>query len=143
MKIQIQQKSRLSLREQIKRQIMGLIENRHLLPGQALLSARDLSSLIHVNRNTITHAYKELESEGILEIIVGSGTYVRHGLVLKSKQKLDQVFDASVQKALEFGFSKSEIIFRPSAPPAAPFARAAGCGLRGTLGFAVHPWLHR
>ncbi len=110
MKILIQRKSHISLREQIKRQILALIENQTLLPGQALLSARDLSSLIHVNRNTITQAYKELESEGILEIVTGSGTYVRQDLVLKSKKKLDQVFNDSVQQAMQLGFSKSEFI---------------------------------
>ena len=110
MNIHVQRKSHISLREQIKRQIMALIENQTILPGQALLSARDLSNLIHVNRNTITQTYKELESEGILNIVIGSGTYVREGLDLKSKKKLDQVFDESVQQAMQIGFSKSEII---------------------------------
>ncbi len=110
MDIHVQRKSHISLREQIKRQIIALIENQTILPGQALLSARDLSNLIHVNRNTITQTYKELESEGILNIVIGSGTYVREGLDLKSKKKLDQVFDESVQQAMQIGFSKSEII---------------------------------
>lgn len=110
MKIQVQRKSHISLREQIKKQVIVLIENRDLLPGHALPSARDLSNLIHVNRNTITQAYKELESEGILEIVIGSGTYVRKGLVLKSKKKLDHVFNESVQQAMQLGFSKSEIM---------------------------------
>ncbi len=109
MKIHIQRKSHISIREQIKRQILALIENKTLLPGQALLSARDLSNLIHVNRNTITQTYKELESEGILKIVIGSGTFVREGLVLKSKKKLDKVFNESVRQAMQLGFSKSEI----------------------------------
>ncbi len=110
MKIQIQKKSRIRLREQIKRQILGLIENKNLVPGQALLSARDLSHLIHVNRNTITQAYKELESEGILEIVIGSGTYVKKGLILKSKKELDRIFNESVRDAMQLGFSKSDIM---------------------------------
>jgi DNA-binding transcriptional regulator YhcF (GntR family) len=110
MKLQVQRKSPISLREQIKRQILALIENQNLLPGQALMSARDLSSLIHVNRNTITQAYKELESEGILEIVIGSGTYVKQGLILKPKKKLDQIFNEAVQQSIRLGFSKSEVI---------------------------------
>lgn len=109
MKIHIQRKSHISLREQIKRQILTLIENKTLLPGQALLSARDLSNLIHVNRNTITQTYKELESEGILKIVTGSGTFVREDLVLKSKKKLDKVFNEFVRQAMQLGFSESEI----------------------------------
>lgn len=110
MKILVQKKSYISLREQIKRQILVLIENQELCPGQALLSARDLSNLIHVNRNTITQAYKELESEGILEIVIGSGTYVKQGLILKSKKKLDEIFNDAVQQSIQSGFSKLEVM---------------------------------
>ena len=106
----IQRKIHISLREQIKRHIIALIENQELRPGQALLSARDLSNLIRVNRNTITQAYKELESEGKLEIVVGSGTYVKPGLVLKPKKKLDEIFNAAVQQSIKLGFLKSEVM---------------------------------
>lgn len=110
MELMITKKSPLSIREQIKRQVRLLIENQELLPGQALSSARDLSAILGVNRNTITHAYKELETEGILQITTGSGTYVKDGLVLKSKRKLNQVFDRAVQHALDIGFSPDEIV---------------------------------
>ncbi len=110
MKIHVQTKSHISLREQIKKQVLFLIENQSLLPGQALLSARDLSNLIQVNRNTVTHAYKELESEGILEIVIGSGTYVKQGLVLKSKKQLDLVFNDSIKQCMQLGFSQVEIM---------------------------------
>ncbi|OPY84360.1 MAG: HTH-type transcriptional repressor YtrA [Smithella sp. PtaU1.Bin162] len=110
MKILIQKKSHISLREQIKRQILILIENQELMSGQALPSARDLSKLINVNRNTITQAYKELESDGILEIIIGSGTYVKQGLIMKSKRKLDQIFNDAIQQSIELGFKKAEVM---------------------------------
>ena len=106
----VTRKSQISLREQIKRQILLLIENQNLSPGQSLPSARDMSRLIRVNRNTITQAYKELESEGILEIIIGSGTYVKKGLVLKPKKKLDQVLDKAIRHSMEFGFTKTEVM---------------------------------
>jgi DNA-binding transcriptional regulator YhcF (GntR family) len=110
MNISIQRKSHISLREQIKRNIIALIENESLRPGQVLLSARNLSNLIRVNRNTITLAYKELESEGILEIVIGSGTYVKQDLVLKPKKKLDAIFNDALQQSIKLGFSISEVM---------------------------------
>lgn len=110
MEMLLQRKSHISLREQIKRQILFLIENEELRPGKALLSARDLSNLIHVNRNTVTQAYKELESEGILEIVIGSGTFVKQGLILKPKKKLDDIFNDAMQQTIQLGFSKSEVV---------------------------------
>jgi DNA-binding transcriptional regulator YhcF (GntR family) len=109
MDISVQKKSPLSLREQIKRQIRMLIECGDLELGQALPSARDLSAILNVNRNTITHAYKELSSEGILKIVIGSGTFVKEGLALKPKKELDQVFEEAILNAKRFGFRTDEI----------------------------------
>ncbi len=109
MNITIQKTSPLSLREQIKRQIRLLIDCGDLELGQALPSARDLSAILKVNRNTITQAYKELSSEGILKIVVGSGTFVKEDLTLKPKKELDQVFDEAIRNAKRCGFSTAEI----------------------------------
>lgn len=107
--IHIRKKSPLSVREQIKRQIRLMIENRVLASGQALPSARDMAVLINVNRNTVTHAYKELSSEGLLEIVSGSGTFVAKGLSFKPKAVLNEIFDDALQKATAIGFNREEI----------------------------------
>lgn len=107
--IHILKKSPLSVREQIKRQIRLMIESRVLAPGQALPSARDMAALINVNRNTVTHAYKELSTEGLLEIVSGSGTFVAEGLSFKPKSALNEIFDEALQKALATGFKREEI----------------------------------
>lgn len=109
MKIVVQKSSPLGLREQIKRQIRMLIESSALQPGQALPSARDLSAILQVNRNTITQAYKELASEGILDIRVGSGTFVKKNLAVKSKTALDELFDQVIENAKQVGFRTDEI----------------------------------
>lgn len=109
MKITVQKSGPLSIREQIKRQIRMLIESNALKPGQALPSARDLSAILQVNRNTVTQAYKELSAEGVLDIWVGSGTFVKSGLVLKPKAALDKVFDQAIENAKQAGFRADEI----------------------------------
>ena len=110
MKIVLQKNSPLGLREQIKIQIRFLIESGALDPGQALPSARDLSALLRINRNTITQAYKELCSEGLLDIVVGSGTFVRKNLRLKPKASLDRVFAEAMAQARTAGFRTEEIV---------------------------------
>ncbi|HCY87646.1 MAG TPA: hypothetical protein DHV36_21105 [Desulfobacteraceae bacterium] len=107
--IHIQKESPLSIREQLKRQIRLLIEGGQLTPGNALPSARDMAALININRNTVTHAYKELSSEGILEIIPGSGTFIRKDIDHKPKAALNKIFDDALQKALATGFNPDEI----------------------------------
>jgi DNA-binding transcriptional regulator YhcF (GntR family) len=108
-KIQIHKQSPLGVREQIKHQIRLMIESQVLTPGQAMLSARDMSTLINVNRNTVTHAYKELSSEGLLEIVPGHGTFVKKGLSIKPKAALNKIFDEALQKAKASGFNRDEI----------------------------------
>ena len=110
MKIVLQKHSPVSLREQIKRQIRFLIENRSIEPGRLLPSARDLSSLLQINRNTVTHAYKELAVEGLLDIVVGSGTFVKNNLVIKPKAPLDRFFSDAMAHARAAGFRTDEII---------------------------------
>ena len=110
MNIVLQKNSPLGLREQVKIQIRFLIESGALDPGQALPSARDLSALLQINRNTITQAYKELCSEGLLDIVVGSGTFVRKNLRLKPKASLDRVFADAMAQARTAGFRTEEIV---------------------------------
>lgn len=62
------------------RQLFHLIEtaiqNGALSPGQRLPSERQLSSLLKVNRSTITHALNELTDCGVLIRKIGHGTFV-------------------------------------------------------------------
>jgi DNA-binding transcriptional regulator YhcF (GntR family) len=109
MEILIKKNSPLNLREQIKRQIKMLIDGGHLQAGDPLPSARDLASLIKVNRNTITQAYKELAVGGVLDVIVGSGTFVKEGLIPKPKKALNRIFDKAVHDAGRIGFSLDEV----------------------------------
>ena len=110
MKIVLQKNSPLGLREQIKIQIRFLIEKGTLEPGRPLPSARDLSAFLKINRNTITQAYKELCSEGLLNIVVGSGTFVRKNVRLKPTATLDRVFAEAMAQARTAGFGNQEII---------------------------------
>ena len=48
-----------------------------LRPGEPLPSIRPLAEELRVNRNTISKAYTELESQGIIETIPGKGCFLK------------------------------------------------------------------
>ena len=48
-----------------------------LQAGDALPAIRPLAEELRVNRNTVAKAYAELESQGVIETIVGKGCFVR------------------------------------------------------------------
>jgi DNA-binding transcriptional regulator YhcF (GntR family) len=48
-----------------------------LQPGEPLPAIRPLAEELRVNRNTVAKAYTELENQGVIETIVGKGSFVR------------------------------------------------------------------
>jgi DNA-binding transcriptional regulator YhcF (GntR family) len=45
--------------------------------GEPLPAIRPLAEELRVNRNTVAKAYSELENQGVIETIVGKGSFVR------------------------------------------------------------------
>ncbi len=75
--IRIDRDSSRPLYDQIVDQITKLINDNTLKIGSRLPSMRDLAAEIGVNRNTVGLAYSELESSGVVQTKIGSGTYVK------------------------------------------------------------------
>lgn len=71
---------------QIRDLLLGWIKGGRLSPGSSLPPERKLSKLFGVSRGTVRAAVAELEREGVLYRIQGSGTYVapRRATVLRA-----------------------------------------------------------
>jgi DNA-binding transcriptional regulator YhcF (GntR family) len=108
MSFSINKKNPLGIREQIKRQVRLLIDSGEMEQGQSLPSARDMAELLKVNRNTVSQAYRELSREGHLEVIRGSGTYVRKGAPARRLHGLAPVFEEALDKAKHLGYTAEE-----------------------------------
>lgn len=65
------------LYEDIIDQLLGLIKNGSLKPGDRLPSERQLTEMLHVSRTAIREALRSMETLGYLESKVGGGTYIR------------------------------------------------------------------
>ncbi|PZD71878.1 HTH-type transcriptional regulatory protein GabR [Acaryochloris thomasi RCC1774] len=64
------------LQQQLYRELRRAILGGRLLPKQKIPSTRSLAQSLGISRTTVTLCYEQLLSEGYLEAVVGSGTYV-------------------------------------------------------------------
>lgn len=62
---------------QIVSQVKAAAASGVLRPGDPLPSVRNLAEDLQINRNTVSKAYAELETEGVLELHQGSGCFLK------------------------------------------------------------------
>lgn len=97
--ITIDYKSRLPVYEQIKNQLMTLIQLGVLKTDQQLPSIRSLSAETGVNVNTVKRAIQDLEEMGVIYSVPGKGSFVSENAFANSRIKekaLDEIRHAIV-----------------------------------------------
>ena len=76
----------LAIYDQIVRQIKFAIASEVVLPGELIPSVREMAKQAAVNPNTVSRAYRELQSESILEVVRGTGLQVTTGAVKQCRK---------------------------------------------------------
>ncbi|MBO5798085.1 MAG: GntR family transcriptional regulator [Clostridia bacterium] len=76
---------------QIGEQLCLQIALGHFKPHQRLFSVREAAMAAGVNPNTVQHAFEQLEQEGILYSVRGSGWYVAED-VSRARQTLERLW---------------------------------------------------
>src|SRR5262245_7396404 len=71
--------TRTSLSDEIVQQIVDLISQKVLKPGERLPSERDLCKQFGVGRTSLREALRSLTVMGILDVRLGEGTFVSEG----------------------------------------------------------------
>jgi GntR family transcriptional regulator len=66
----------LAIYDQIVRQVKFAIACEALRPGELVPSVREMSRTLAVNPNTVARAYRELQAEGVLATVRGTGLAV-------------------------------------------------------------------
>jgi GntR family transcriptional regulator/MocR family aminotransferase len=74
--ISLDNNSPVPLHQQLYKEVRQAILNRRLLPKERIPSTRQLAKSLGISRTTVTQTYDQLLSEGYIEAIVGSGTFV-------------------------------------------------------------------
>ena len=88
MRFHIQQESDIPASTQLYNQICFAIAARHYPPGHRLPSTRQLAMQTGLHRNTISKVYRQLEMDGVVEAIAGSGIYVRDNITKRDLKKM-------------------------------------------------------
>ena len=74
--INLDSTSTIPLYQQLTEEIRTAVLSGRLKPKQKLPSSRSLAKLLMISRSTVTQSYEQLESEGYLVTLRGSGTYI-------------------------------------------------------------------
>lgn len=115
MPFSINKKNGIPLYIQLKNQIKELIREGIWEAGSKIPTERELAEMLRISRNTVSTAYKELETEGFLISFQGRGTFVtdvnesfRHG---NRKERILRVIDLAIEEAISEGFELEEFLF--------------------------------
>ncbi|MGC8638634.1 MAG: GntR family transcriptional regulator [Isosphaeraceae bacterium] len=72
-----------------------------LRPGELVPSVRDLSRQLVVNPNTVARAYRELQNEGLIEPVRGTGLQVAEGAVERCRQARAEFVRGRLRAAID------------------------------------------
>ncbi|MHB8897856.1 MAG: GntR family transcriptional regulator [Thermoguttaceae bacterium] len=77
--IHIDLASELPIYDQIVRQLKFAVADQAILPGELAPSVRELARELTVNPNTVARAYRQLQADGVLQSVRGTGLSVAQG----------------------------------------------------------------
>lgn len=99
--ISIDASNGLAIYDQIVRQIKFAIASEVLWPGEMVPSVREMAKQTAVNPNTVSRAYRELQSEGILEVVRGTGLQVTKTAVKQCRKDRQGLIQERLRAVLE------------------------------------------
>jgi GntR family transcriptional regulator len=96
---------------QLRDQIAASIGRGALMPGTQLPTMRQVAVALKIDLNTVQRAYNELEREGLLRMVQGSGSFVAHPPALRHRGSELNTFAARVAaQAQARGIALGELI---------------------------------
>jgi GntR family transcriptional regulator len=98
--IRIDIKSTTPVYRQIADALRTLVVERKLKPGDRLPTVRELGMELVVHHNTVAQAYRELASEGWLELVRGRGAVVRDRTKPRPTKGVETVFERRLRELI-------------------------------------------
>ncbi len=114
MQIRIGHDSGVPIYAQITEQIKHLVATGVLKPGDQLPTIRQLAVDLRIDPNTVVHAYRELDYEGIISTQQGRGTFISEHpdgeqLSQLRRERLNVIIGDALLEALSLGYSEEDI----------------------------------
>lgn len=110
----IDSESGVPIYRQIIEQVKFAVARGDLQTGDQLPTVRQLAVDLSINPNTVIRAYRELEIEGVLQTLQGSGTFVGTKKPevdrLKKQRMIDQILTETLARASSYGFSLEDLL---------------------------------
>jgi DNA-binding transcriptional regulator YhcF (GntR family) len=111
MDIVLNRKGGVPVHDQLLAQLELKILGGALAPGQRLPSVRALARQLGLHANTVSAAYRELETAGHVQLKRGAGVFVREGVpsTLDEARGLDEMIRLALRTAFRKGHTAPEI----------------------------------
>lgn len=98
---------------QIADRVMFAVAAGVLRPGELVPSVRELSKQLVVNPNTVARAYRDLQNEGLLESVRGTGLQVAEGASercrVSRREHVRQRLRSAIEEAVRSEMDRDEI----------------------------------
>jgi len=86
--------------EQVVRQVVYAVAAEALQAGDLIPSVRELAREPAINPNTVSRAYRQLQDDGVLESVRGTGLAVAAGAMERCRQARVELIRARLQQVL-------------------------------------------
>lgn len=90
----------VAIYEQIVRQVNFAVAGEALVSGDLVPSVRELARQLAVNPNTVARAYRQLQSDGVLETVRGTGLAVSAGAAKRCRAARTKLLRERIRQAL-------------------------------------------
>ncbi len=91
----------LAIYEQVVRQVMFAVAAEVIRPGDMVPSVREVARELAINPNTVARAYRQLQDEGVLEPVRGTGLAVAPGACSRCRKERLRLLKVRLQQVLQ------------------------------------------
>lgn len=99
--LQIEAQNGLAVYDQIVRQVKFAVAGGALAPGEMVPSVRELARELAINPNTVARAYRQLQDDGVLEVVRGTGLAVAAAARRQCQTERTKLIRARLRLVLE------------------------------------------
>lgn len=99
--LQIDAHNGLAVYDQIVRQVKFAVADGALTAGELIPSVRELARELAINPNTVARAYRQLQDDGVIETVRGTGLAVADGARRQCQSERTRLIRARLRQVLE------------------------------------------